>query len=255
MSGPSEACCTVPAVVESGYEPKGTIVPSIGFNDLKGYVVGPADAKHIVIVVYDVFGISSQVQQGADLISAHTKARVIIPDLLRGQHLQHDNFPMKTEEEKKAFGEWFKDVAAFDKHVPVCQDLAAQLRAGSSDVKIGIIGLCWGGKVAVICGAEGSKFDAVASVHPGQVEVSDAENLTVPLGFFPSNGEPKDVCDKVNQIASKKPFAAKNRYVYYDTMHHGFAGARAKLSDPENYKMFGHFYSTVSDFFKNAFES
>ena len=66
-------------------------------------------------------------------------------------------------------------------------------------------------------GAEGTKFDAVASVHPGyvmffpaalyssilmcrfrfthdsRVEESDGENLTVPFGFFPSNGESKDV--------------------------------------------------------------
>jgi len=144
-------------------------------------------------------------------------------------------------------------VAAFDKHLPVAQEIAAKIKEASPDAKVGILGYCWGGKVAVLSGAEGTKFDAVASVHPGRVEESDGENLTVPFGFFPSNGEPKDVCDKVWEFASKKPFAHLNRYVYYETVHHGFAAARANLSDPENLKQYGHFYSTVSDFFAKAF--
>ena len=107
---------------------------------------------------------------------------------------------------------------------------------------------------------------------------ADADNLAVPLGFYPSRDEPRDIIQYVTEVAATKPFAAKNDFHNFDTVyvhcnppssyfanvvklvdfpssHHGFAGARAKLSDPENKKQFELFYSKASAFFQRAFEA
>jgi len=207
------------------------------------------------VIAYDAFGFSSQVLQGADIISSNLGAKVIMPDFFRGEVQDVNNFPPKTDEGRAALQSWFKTVAAFDKHVPDVQKIGRDIKSKNPDVKVGVLGLCWGGKVAVKSGTEGTPVDAVASVHPGFVELSDAHDLAVPLGFFPSKDENRELCDKVGELLTQKPFADKNKYIYYETVHHGFAGARGNLSDPENKEKYEHFYNTVSDFFKRAFEA
>ncbi|KDQ20451.1 hypothetical protein BOTBODRAFT_26459 [Botryobasidium botryosum FD-172 SS1] len=251
----SDACCARAPVIETGYTEKGSFGPFAGLDNIKTYTVGPDDAKQVIILIYDAFGFCSQIQQGADIISSRLGAKVIMPDFFRGQAQEEKNFPPKTDEAKAALQDWFKSVAAFDKHIPSVLKIARDIKAKSPGTKVGVLGLCWGGKVAVLSGTEGTPLDAVASVHPGRVEESDAQNIVVPLGFFPTKDEDRELCDKVAEIASQKPFADKNKYIYYETVHHGFAGARADLSDPENKEKYGHFYNTVSDFFKRAFEA
>jgi len=251
----SEACCSRAPVIETGYTFKGSLAPFAGLDNITAYTVGPDDAKNVVVIVYDAFGFCSQVQQGADIISSNLNAKVIIPDFLRGQAQDHNNYPPKTDEAKAALQTWFQTVAAFGKHVPDVQKIARDIKSANPDAKVGVLGLCWGGKVSVKSGTEGTPFDAVASVHPGFVEEADAHSLTVPLGFFPSKDENRELCDKVSEIVAQKPFADKNKYIYYETQRHGFAGARGDLSDPENKEKYGHFYNTVSDFFKRAFEA
>jgi hypothetical protein len=62
----SHACCTVPAVVTDGYQEKGEFVT---LNGMKTYVTGPKDAKHAILIVYDIFGFFPQTLQGADILA------------------------------------------------------------------------------------------------------------------------------------------------------------------------------------------
>lgn len=41
----------------------------------------------------------------------------------------------------------------------------------------GAVGLCWGGKVVVLCSGEGGPFRASGQVHPGRLEGADARRL------------------------------------------------------------------------------
>ena len=61
----AKACCTLPPV-EVEYTPKGSYSDVAG---IKSYVTGPADSKKIILSVYDVFGFSNQILQGALFLS------------------------------------------------------------------------------------------------------------------------------------------------------------------------------------------
>jgi hypothetical protein len=46
----------------------------------------------------------------------------------------------------------------------------------------------------------------------------DGQNLKVPLGFFPSVDEPKEVIQSIKEEMDKKEWKEKNAYHYYDTL-------------------------------------
>lgn len=101
------------------------------------------------------------------------------------------------------------------------------------------------------------------------LDVADTKNLAVPLGLFPSKNEPIHEVnyffffqsyilltwlqyEKIVEAISIKPFASKNAYKLYSTMHHGWAAARANLDDPENKKQYEDLYGTLAGFFQGV---
>jgi hypothetical protein len=90
--------------------------------------------------------------------------------------------------------------------------------------------------VTILAGSGTSTINAIAAIHPAMLSASDAENLSVPLGLYPSKDEPTDEYKKLLDVIAKKPFAEKNAHKHYTTMFHGWAAARADLTDPENKK-------------------
>lgn len=84
------------------------------------------------------------------------------------------------------------------------------------------------------------------------VAPEDFKELKQPIAFFPSNDEPEDACLKSWEVIKGTPFASKSVFHRYTDMHHGWAGARAKLSEPENVKQFEDVYRRLGDFFKNV---
>jgi len=79
--------------------------------------------------------------------------------------------------------------------------------------------------------------------------------LTIPLGLYFSKDEPRDKFDQIVKILSDKPFVSKNDSKYYSNMFHGWAAARANLSDIDNKREYEDLYSRVAAFFKQAFDS
>lgn len=60
-------------------------------------------------------------------------------------------------------------------------------------------------------------FCCGAIVHPAMIVPEDGDNLAVPLGFYPSKDEPKDVVEKIEK-ANKEKYGAKGDYHLYDTV-------------------------------------
>jgi dienelactone hydrolase len=58
----------------------------------------------------------------------------------------------------------------------------------------GIMGHCWGGKVATLISTEGTVFKAAAQCHPSLIEPSEAKNVVVPMAVLASGDEDKEVC-------------------------------------------------------------
>lgn len=58
----------------------------------------------------------------------------------------------------------------------------------------GIMGHCWGGRVATLMSTEGTVFKAAAQCHPSLIEPSEAKNVVVPMAVLASGDEDKEVC-------------------------------------------------------------
>jgi len=231
------ACCTIPPV-QSDDKSKGSFVPYAGFNRV--YTTGQSSDKAIVCV-YDIFGFWNQTQIGADTLADTLKAKVFMPDFFEpDEPFPLSKFPPSSDADRAALQSFFGGPAEIGKTNTKLQDFGRALR-NNGFKSVVVYGFCWGGKVVMKAGAS-DVFDALAVVHPAMVDAKDAESIQVPVALYPSKDEPKEECEKVMDVLSKKSFAAKNSYKRYATMHHGWAAARANLENPENLKEYGPYH-------------
>ncbi|WVW86290.1 hypothetical protein I302_108332 [Kwoniella bestiolae CBS 10118] len=241
-SNPSKPNVPHPVSAPTGYEYKGKY-ESVGEYD-KVYVTGPDEAKHALVVIYDIFGF----WQGSDLLASHlldtSPTRIYMPDVFRGKP-----FPKDQDGDKDELKKFFAGTAKLEHRLPEVLDFAKTLKKDHGVNRVSILGYCWGGKLAFLSLASGTPFCCGAVIHPAMIAPEDGENLTVPFGFYPSMDEPKNVVEKIQKDIEGKPFAGKSDYHLYDTVHHGWAAARADLSDPENLKQYEDVYRRTAGYF------
>lgn len=174
-----------------------------------------------------------------------------MPDFFRGKPFPQDFYPPNTDEKKEALQKFFGGAGDFGARKPELEAIAAELKKNGA-VKLGMVGHCWGGKLSVISGGEGTVFDAVAQVHPAMVDANDAAKLTVPIANFPSKDEPAEDIKKFEAEVQKKPFAKDSVFKHYTESHHGWAAARADLKDKHNFDNFQDVYQRLADFFNKT---
>jgi len=245
--GHSEACCTVPAA-QHEYSEKGSYENLAG---MKTYKTGPASATTAILVIYDVFGFSNQLLQGADIMAhaddAHHQYQVYVPDLLHGEYAEHSWIPPDTEEKQKKLGAFFGGPAAPAKAVetvPKFLEAVKQTEAGKNITTWGIMGFCWGGKIVSLTCGEGTKFSAAAELHPAMVDPTDAEKIKIPLIMLASQGEDADDVGKFEKNLTGK----KHVEIFKDQVH-GWMTARGDLKDSRVKEEYERGYSTVLTFF------
>ena len=111
-------------------------------------VTGPKNAKTAILMIYDIFGISEQVLQGADLL-AIDRHQIYMPDLFHGKPADLSWFPPDNKEKEEKLGNFFSTTGApppnAEKIVPIVK--GATEYSGDAIKKWGVVGLCWGGKV------------------------------------------------------------------------------------------------------------
>ena len=56
-------------------------------------------------------------------------------------------------------------------------------------------------------------------MHPAMIAAEDGDNLSVPLGFYPSMDEPKDVVERISKSIKAKSFSSKCEFHLYDTVY------------------------------------
>ncbi|KAI2472703.1 Alpha/Beta hydrolase protein [Annulohypoxylon bovei var. microspora] len=245
--GHNEACCNIPPVVSEGYVAKG-LYQELG--SYKTYVTGPADAEKGIIVIYDIFGFFEQTLQGADILATGKKSqqhKVFIPDWFKGKPCPIEWFPPDTEEKQKNVGGFFSD----PEHAP--HTVAAKLpeyfkavQASNPSIKSwGILGYCWGGKVAsLVTSGESNLFQIAAAAHPAMVDPAEADGIKVPFVLLASGEEPADA---IKEFESK--LKVPNHVETFGDQVHGFMAARADLSDPRVKAEYTRGYQTILDFF------
>ncbi|CAM1509066.1 Fc.00g028050.m01.CDS01 [Cosmosporella sp. VM-42] len=246
----SKACCTIPPVSDD-YTPKGTYEAIAGFNT---YIVGPSQPTAGIIDIFDVFGLAPQTLQGADRLSFHTNAIVLVPDFFHGDKLDHALIPADTPEKQAAMHKFIKGKADAPTNVAALLKIreAVAEKYPTADDHWGVFGLCWGGKIGVLAcgeGNEGSKrrFKVSGTAHPGALSAADAELLTAPHILLASPNESAEEVAEIKRILSQP--GKTGEVETYEGMFHGWMGARANLKDEKNMEEFARGYEQASKFF------
>lgn len=245
MSKYSEACCRIPPVVSKGYEPKGKYIELDG---MKTYVTGPSKATTALFLVFDIFGYFPQTIQGADILAHSDKEhqyQVFMPDFFKDEPLSIDDFPPDTDEKKARLGKFFKEKASPPDTVSKIPSLVkAAEKYNSAITTWGVMGYCWGGKIAVLCSGKDTLFKAAVQVHPGMVDPADAEKCTIPMCVLASKDEPVDDIKKFDEALT-----VTKHVETFDTQIHGWMAARADLSDEKVLAEYERGYKITLTFF------
>lgn len=246
----SDACAQIPPV-SAEYDPKGRYETVAG---LKTYIVGSDTAATAVIDIYDVFGMAPQTLQGADRLSAHLNgALVLVPDFFEGAAMLEDWMPPDTDEKKALIRKFLAEKA---NESTVGKLLAVRKVVGEKwpavDGHVGVFGLCFGGKIAVLASGKDNegplrKFNVSGTAHPGRLDAEDAKALNTPHICLASPGEPADVVAQYKEILSQP--GKVGVVETYDKMFHGWMGARANLRDEANLAEYERGYKQVAEFY------
>lgn len=201
----------------------------------------------------DIFGFFPQTLQGADILATADKDqqyRVFIPDFFKGEPADISWYPPTDDEKKQKLGKFFETKAAPPATLSKIPDVVADANklspSSSGFTAWGILGYCWGGKVANLqAGAEGAGgFKAAAQCHPAMVDPKDATKVTVPMALLASKDEDPDAV-KGYQDNLKGAKLVET----FPTQIHGWMAARSNLADPEVQKEYERGYRTVLGFF------
>ncbi|KAH6667425.1 dienelactone hydrolase family protein-like protein [Halenospora varia] len=240
----SVACCSIPPIAAKDYVPKGEY-KTIG--GLKTYVTGHSSSPKGIFIIYDIFSYSSQILQGADILSTSDKNQqyqVFIPDLLDGQPADKAWFPPNTEEKKQALGEFFKGVGAPSRAVARLPDLIAAFEKEHANIQEwAAIGFCWGGKVISLTSSSGTPWKAAAIVHPAMLDPANASGITIPFGLLASKDEAVEDVRKFEQNL-EGPKIVKT----FGDQIHGFMAARGDLEDKAVLEAYQQGYQTLLGF-------
>ncbi|KAI3337262.1 dienelactone hydrolase family protein [Xylariaceae sp. AK1471] len=245
MSKHSEACCRIPPVVDEGYEAKGQYVDIGG---IRTYVTGPPDASIAILAVYDIFGFSSQILQGADILAtgdAEQSYQVIMPDFFNGKPAQMEWLPPVTDDQKAKIGEWFKD-ALWPIHRPKIPGILQGAEKANPSIKTwGIMGYCWGGKMAsLVASDEQGLFKAAVQTSPAQVDTGDAAQVKIPTMLLASKDESVEDVKKYEENLT----VPKHVERFADQVH-GFMSARGDLKNASVKAEYERGYALALGFF------
>ena len=214
----------------------------------------PSDHRALVIAT-DIFGFDNV---NARLIADKYAAlgwSVYVPDLMSGDSLPVDYEPVLTKEDGLGFlervgvGVRFAAsipslVAWMSRHgdsvtLPIIRTVLEGLRDERGVTSVGVIGYCWGGRLAVLAGcgtsALGPNVHAVAPVHAsGRGFHSDLPGLSVPACFVfgaDDHVSPSEGAVRAALATASPAVLAACEFKTYAGCAHGFA-CRGNLAVP-----------------------
>lgn len=186
--------------------------------------------------MYDIFGYTDQTLQGADIIAfgeTDHPFQVIMPDFWEGDPCDFALYPPDTPEKQAKLGEWFQK-ASPPIHLPkIAPILEAAKQSNSNISKWGVIGYCWGGKMASLLSQEGSPFKVAVQTSPALIDPSEGAKVTIPMMILASEDESKE---EVSQYSDN--LKVTKQIETFTGYGHGFMSARADLDnafDKEGY--------------------
>ncbi|KAL3472489.1 dienelactone hydrolase [Aspergillus californicus] len=239
-----KACCSTPAVCNPATS---TQEETDTAGEISLCVIGNRSSKRGVVLIYDIFGLYPQTKEGAALLSRELDCLVIIPDFFHGDAAKIDWVGMDTDEKRSSMMAFFQAKANPVKNLAVLSDVMGHTKSLYPQVENwGILGLCWGAKLAALASGSDSRFTVSAQAHPSLLDVADAKAVTIPHICLSSSDEPADVLEQY-----EKEIQTASEFELYPTMFHGWMGARANLEDEHNAKEFQRGYKQISSFFNS----
>ncbi|KAI9889937.1 MAG: hypothetical protein M1814_004660 [Vezdaea aestivalis] len=195
-----------------------------------------------------IFGYFPQTIQGADILASDTKhpRKVFMPDFFKGKPAPLDAYPPTTDEHKKILADFFAGPADAKKMIGEVEGLIKALQTSNPSITSwGILGYCWGAKIANLVSVSGTTFKAAAQCHPAFVAAEDAEKVTIPMCMLASGDEP---VDDVN--AYEKALKTDKHVEIFKGQVHGWMAARGKLDEgTTERKEYERGYKTLLHFF------
>lgn len=190
------------------------------------YEAGDYKSKTAIIFFPDIFGLTSQAKQVADTLAATTSTRVLLVDFFNGKPWPKEKFPVKPEDD--LYG-WIKGFN-YDTFVkPTVEKQIEKLRF-QGVTTFHAIGFCWGGRQALNLQQNGL-VELIATCHSAFLSDDDANDIKGPQCHLLSQDEEPLLGLKAGLEAS--PFAAQSHFERFDTVPHGWLGARMNRNDPE----------------------
>lgn len=186
---------------------------------------------------------------GADIIAAQGFL-VVVPDFFKGKPLAQENYPPDTPEKEKIVQAFFAGPASPPDNLKLLSSFATAASKEFPQVTgHGILGYCWGGKIAVLASGQRDVFEATAVVHPAMLQADDATSLTAPIMLLASKDEDAKEVKAFEAAVPKGAVKDASHFETYTNMHHGWAAARADLSTQEKKDVYSETYEKLSGFF------
>lgn len=201
-------------------------------------------------MIYDVFGYSSQILRGADILAA-AGYLVFMPDFFSSPApMEWMAMPdIVTGIEPAADEQALEDFCAGPGNTQQTVDKVLRLQRLLDDEQSqstiwGLIGYCWGGYVANFLLQADMPFVACAELHPGFPGREIAETVARPI---------LALCSKDELEAEYKDFRPHVRSafhaVHFDTMLHGWMSSRGDLTKPDIELEYCKGYDLLIEFF------
>lgn len=264
----TSACCTIPPIVATDYQPKGSFTT---IDNRKTYTCGPKHAKAGIVIIYDIFGYKMQTQQGADILAlsadkdvsrsssrsssssdedddkkGHRGYQIFMPDFLDGQEADPSLFPPTDDDKKQRLTAFLQGPAepgrTLEKIAPYMDALQKEYPRIE---RWGVVGYCWGGKiVSKLAAGPDTRFKVAAECHPAMMAPEDAKDISIPIVILASRDE-----DKEAVRGFRENLKGESLVETFEEMSHGWMAARADLNDEKQRAEYERGYRMLLDFF------
>ncbi|PVU96540.1 hypothetical protein BB560_005801 [Smittium megazygosporum] len=240
-SVPSKYAPVTTVPVQANYTPIGE---KFKINqDLECYITGDSKSNAAIIYCFDVFGLSDNILQAADILGK-SGYRVIVPNYwnnksfppdLMGEDIllramEYDELSPSAVPNDETTAKALK-VKAFYEDTKQDIDAAKNYLIETENFKnIFIVGECLGGKVAKNAAEKDNFYIGLGLIHPSMVNNENIKKSEIPTILFAGSDDP-DYTQGI-EFLNKKGFGKFNNYQIYHYVAHGWASSVADLSDP-----------------------
>jgi len=227
----ADCCATLPRIVGSGYERKGSTKETP--NGLKYYEAaeGVTDTDNAVVVFFDIVGPNQyQTDQQVDRISKGLGVKVVSPHWF-GNDLGYTG-ALGPDIDMNDLNAWRAEHAKIEDVKKHASDIFGVLK-NEGITKIHAVGFCWGGMVAAELATIPDFLASAGSIHGRKYDAAHAARVVVPFANLPSQNEgPQE------DFIAALPAGIKEKSIYklFGDVPHGFAAARGQWATDELHK-------------------